>query len=207
MNDLQTINEIIGTAIEHSSYITVIISSCIFIVYTLIIQLVNYYKVKNRNNSLIEMANAVKEVSQNVIKLNGVLDKMLKDAEHKEVSKVKCLIEIVFNNLVYNVQRECDEIIIHNNIDLNKVSIQHNIKQLVSTEYYKLYNTLSAYQIDNINVASKLRLDWVDEITQECLSIIYNGQNNIDRIRQLSTKLEIFANEYSIYLNNKLFNN
>lgn len=207
MEDLQTINNIVSTAIEHSSYLTVIISSCIFIVYTLIIQLVNYYKVKSRNNSLIEMANAVKEVSQNVIKLNGVLDKMFKDAEHKEINKVKCIIEVVFNNFVYNIQKDCVDIIMHNNISLNKELIQHNIKQLINTQYYKLYNTLSAYSIDNVNVASKLKLDWTDEITQECITIIYNGQTNIDRIKQLSTKLEIFANEYSIYLNNKFFNN
>ena len=44
MHDFQTINDIVSTAVKNSSYVTVIISSCVFILYTLIIKVVDYFK-------------------------------------------------------------------------------------------------------------------------------------------------------------------
>ena len=48
MEDLQTINDIINSAVKNSSYITAIISSCVFILYTLIIKVVDLYKSKDK---------------------------------------------------------------------------------------------------------------------------------------------------------------
>ena len=75
MNDLQSINDLISSAVKDSSYITVIISSCVFLIYTAIVKIVDIVKAKDRAKPLLEMANAVKEISQNVVKLNTVLDK------------------------------------------------------------------------------------------------------------------------------------
>lgn len=38
---------------------------------------------------MIEMANSIKEVSNNVVKLNTILDKLFQDALHKDIEKVK----------------------------------------------------------------------------------------------------------------------
>ena len=43
-------------------------------------------------------------------------------------------------------------------------------------------------------------------MTKEVLQIIYNGQDATDRIRQINNKLAIDTEEYSIYINNKVFN-
>ena len=40
MNDLQSINDLISGAVKDSSYITVIISSCVFLIYTAIVKIV-----------------------------------------------------------------------------------------------------------------------------------------------------------------------
>ena len=89
MHDLQTINDIVSTAVKNSSYVTVIISSCVFIVYTLIIKIVDYFKSKNRAKPMIEMANAIKLISDNVSTLNKVLDKTshLIEKETKSIMK------------------------------------------------------------------------------------------------------------------------
>ena len=47
MDELQTINDVVNNAVKDSSYITVLISSGVFIAYTLIIKLVDLYKSKN----------------------------------------------------------------------------------------------------------------------------------------------------------------
>ncbi|MEJ4840017.1 hypothetical protein SKA60_14250, partial [Enterococcus faecium] len=154
----------------------------------------------------VEMAAAVKQVSENVVKLNGVLDKAFQDAETKERNKVKNAICTAFDSFKWAVANTCHEIIIHNNIEQNKVLIKQNLFKVTSTEYYKLYNVFSAYELDGICVATKLKEEWIDAVTNECLAIIYDGQDSINRISQISNKLLILTNEYSIYINNKVFN-
>jgi hypothetical protein len=206
MEEFNQINDIIAESIKDTSYITVLISSGVYLAYTLIIKFVDLFKAKDRNRPIVEMAAAVKQVSENVVKLNGVLDKAFQDAETKERNKVKNAICTAFDSFKWAVANTCHEIIIHNNIEQNKVLIKQNLFKVISTEYYKLYNVFSAYELDGICVATKLKEEWIDAVTNECLAIIYDGQDSINRISQISNKLLILTNEYSIYINNKVFN-
>lgn len=206
MEEFNQINDIIAESIKDTSYITVLISSGVYLAYTLIIKLVDLFKAKDRNRPIVEMAAAVKQVSENVVKLNGVLDKAFQDAETKERNKVKNTICTAFDSFKWAVANTCHEIIIHNNIEQNKVLIKQNLFKVISTEYYKLYNVFSAYELDGICVATKLKEEWIDAVTNECLAIIYDGQDSVNRISQISNKLLILTNEYSIYVNNKVFN-
>lgn len=206
MEEFNQINDIIAESIKDTSYITVLISSGVYLAYTLIIKLVDLFKAKDRNRPIVEIAAAVKQVSENVVKLNGVLDKAFQDAETKERNKVKNAICTAFDSFKWAVANTCHEIIIHNNIEQNKVPIKQNLFKVISTEYYKLYNVFSAYELDGICVATKLKEEWIDAVTNECLAIIYDGQDSINRISQISNKLLILTNEYSIYINNKVFN-
>lgn len=206
MEEFNQINDIIAESIKDTSYITVLISSGVYLAYTLIIKLVDLFKAKDRNRPIVEMAAAVKQVSENVVKLNGVLDKAFQDAETKERNKVKNAICTAFDSFKWAVANTCHEIIIHNNIEQNKVLIKQNLFKVISTEYYKLYNVFSAYELDGICVATKLKEEWIDAVTNECLAIIYDGQDSINRISQISNKLLILTNGYSIYINNKVFN-
>ena len=206
MDDFNQVNQVVNDAIKDSSYITVLISSGIYIAYTLIVKIVDLFKSKDRNKPLIEMASAIKQVSENVVKLNGVLDKAFRDAESKEQDKIKNVIILGFNSFKVNISNICNNIIIHNNIDTNKDLIKQNVFRLVSTEYYKLYNVFSAYEINGVNISTKLKDEWIDDITKECLDIIYNGQDSLIRISQLTNRLDIIADEHSVFVNNKVFN-
>ena len=206
MNDLQTVNEIINTAVKDSSYITVIISCGVFILYTLINKVIELYKAKDRNKPMLEMASAIKQVSENVVKLNQVLDKTFQDAEIKEANKITNIIAASFNSFKSEIITRAIDIIVHNNIEANKESVKQSIYRTVSTEYYKVYSIFSAYEHDKVNVATKLKEEWIDAVTEEVLQIIYNGQDATNRIRQINNKLSIDTEEYSIYINNKVFN-
>ena len=206
MNDLQTVNEIINDAVKDSSYITVIISCGVFILYTLINKVIELYKAKDRNKPMLEMASAIKQVSENVVKLNQVLDKTFQDAEIKEANRITNIITASFNSFKSEIITRAIDIIVHNNIEANRESVKQSIYKTVSTEYYKVYSIFSAYEHDKINVATKLKEEWIDAVTEEVLQIIYNGQDATDRIRQINNKLSIDTEEYSIYINNKVFN-
>ena len=206
MNDLQAVNEIINTAVKDSSYTTVIISCGVFILYTLINKVIELYKAKDRNKPMLEMASAIKQVSENVVKLNQVLDKTFQDAEIKEANRITNIITASSNSFKSEIITRAIDIIVHNNIEANRESVKQSIYRTVSTEYYKVYSIFSAYEHDKINVATKLKEEWIDAVTEEVLQIIYNGQDATDRIRQINNKLAIDTEEYSIYINNKVFN-
>lgn len=206
MDDFNQVNQIVSDAIKDSSYITVLISSGVYILYTLIIRLVDLFKSKDRNKPLIQMASAIKEVSENVVKLNTVLDKQIQNAESKELTKVRQVISLAFDSFRANISKTCNEIIIHNNIEENRDLIRENLFKTISTEYYKLYNVFSAYEVDGINIATKIKDEWIDDTTKECLEVIYDGQDKDARIGQILNKLTIIANEHSVYVNNKVFN-
>ena len=206
MTDFQTISEIVNESVRSSSYVTVVISSCVFIIYTLIIKIVDYFKTKSKNKPLIEMATAIKENTANIVKLNSVLDKTLQEAERKQVRQCEVAIEFGFKSMGYRIMQDCSSVIAHNNIDTNRNLITENLKKLVSNEYYKLYSTLSLYEIHEVNVASKLKEEWISEISDNIISIIYNGQDAVNRITQLSSRINIYVSEYSTYINNNIFN-
>ena len=206
MHDFQTINEIVSESVRNSSYYTVAISSCVFILYALITNLISYFKAKNKNKPLIEISKAMVEMTENIVKLNTILDKTFKDAERKEISKCKTVIDLAFRTFASRISHQCESIIIHNNIEKNKEFITDNITKIISTEYYKLYSILSAYEINEVNVASKLKEEWIDNIAKKCLQIIYSNQDSLNRIKQLNDRLIIITEEHSIYINNKVFN-
>lgn len=206
MDELQVVNDIIINAVKNSSYTTVLISSSVFILYTLIIKVVDLYKSKDKNKPLLEMASAIKDVSENVVKLNQVLDKTIQDAEQKEYDRIGNVILASFSSFKSAILDQCIDIIIHNNVNENKDSITQNIYKTVSTEYYKLYSIFSAYEHDSINVSTKIKEDWIDDVTDECISIIYDGTDALTRIRRLNHKLRLISEEYSIYLKNKILN-
>ena len=198
MNDFQTINDIVNESVRNSSYYTVAISSCVFILYTLIVQLIGYFKGKAKNKPIIEMSKALSEMGENIVKLNAVLDKTFKDAERKEAHKCKKAIELGFE--------EIQSIIIHNNIDSNKELITDNVKTLVSTEYYKLYSALSDYDINDAPVNKRLKEEWIKELSDEILKIVYNDNEPLVRIGQINNRVTTLIANYSTYINNKTFN-
>ena len=206
MNDFQTVNDIVNESVRNSSYYTVAISSCVFILYTLIVQLIGYFKGKAKNKPLIEMAEAIKENTENVVKLNSVLDKTLQGAEKKKVRQCESAIELAFRASLLRIVQEVSSIIAHNNIDKNREFIVGNINKFVSNEYYRLYSALAIYEINDVNVASRLKEEWIKEIADNLVDIIYNGQDAITRITQVNNRLNVCINEYSTYINNKTFN-
>lgn len=205
MHDLSTINELISNAVRSSSYNTVLLSSCVFIIYTLIIKVIDMLKAKSRNKPIIEMATAIKDIGSNVIKLNNVLDKTFKDVEHKDYIRCKNAIRLAFEALKSKLNEDCIETIITNHVEENKEQIVENILKLVSTEYYKVYSILSNYEIDNVNVASQLDKRWIEQISNTIISVIYGKKSDISRILQLQHRLNIEIGKYETYIDNKVF--
>lgn len=205
MEEFHTINDIVSESIKTTSLWSVLISSVVFILYTLIVKVVDYFKNKNKEKPIIEMANAIKLISNNVEALNKILDKTFKDAEIKENSRVNNIIPLGFNSFKSSICTKISPVIISNDND-NRETVKQNVYKIVSTEYYKLYSVFSAYEIGGVNVATKLKDDWIEDIANDCTNIVFSDGDAIRRLGKLSKKLEMLCEEYSIFVNNKVFN-
>ena len=97
-------------------------------------------------------------------------------------------------------------LLIHNHIETTRDNVKQTIYKTTSTEYYKLYSILSSYEINEVNVASRLKEEWIKEVADNMIAIIYDGQEAISRINQLNNRLLVYIGEYSTYINNKTFN-
>ena len=97
--------------------------------------------------------------------------------------------------------------IINNHIETNKNLITENVTKIINSEYYKLYGILSNYEVNDCNVATKLEKEWITELINSVLSIMYNGQDAITRISQLNNRLNVDFNTYSTVVYNKVFSN
>lgn len=207
MEDFQAINTVIENSIRNSSYISVLISSGVFICYNLINKSIDYFKSKDKNKPLYEMAEAIKQVSANVVMLNSVLNKTLNDAEKKETAKIKNIISLVFSSYYNNIVPECCDMITNNHIEENKELILENISKIVTSEYYKIHSILSNYELNGINLSNKLDKSWIEETINSIIGIMYNGQDSMTRIAQLSNRIKVQQNSYTTHLYNKVFTN
>ena len=203
MEEFKVFNSVIENTVRNTSYITVIISSVVFISYTVIIKLIDYFRHKDDKKSLVEMGLAVKEVSNNVAKLNAILDNLFQDITKKNLEKGKIIIELAFFNFQYKIVNLCRNIIINNNIDINKEFIIANITKTVNTEFYRAYHTLSLYEVGNTPFSEFLKDSWKDDCIKDILVIIYNGQEDKLRISQINSNLSIKVDNWIVYINNK----
>lgn len=203
MEEFKVFNSVIENTVRNTSYITVIISSVVFISYTVIIKLIDYFRHKDDKKSLVEMSLAVKEVSNNVAKLNAILDNLFQDITKKNLEKGKIIIELAFFNFQYKIVNFCRNIIINNNIDINKEFIIANITKTVNTEFYRVYHTLSLYEVGNTSLSEFLKDSWKDDCIKDVLAIIYNGQEDKLRISQINSNLSIKVDNWIVYINNK----
>ena len=69
-----------------------------------------------------------------------------------------------------------------------------------------VYSVFALYEHNGVNLATKLKEEWIDAIAKECFQVVYNNEDAVTRIRQLNNKLTIDTEQYSIYINNKVFN-
>lgn len=203
MEEFKFFNSIIEDTVRNTSYVTVIISSIVFISYTIIIKLIDYFRHKDDKKSIVEMGLAVKEVSNNVAKLNAILDNLFQDITKKNLEKGKIVIELAFFNFQYKIVNLCRNIIINNNIDINKEYVVASITKTVNTEFYRVYHTLSLYEIKNISLSNFLKENWKDDCIKDVLAIVYNGQEDKLRISQINNNLGIKIDNWIVYINNK----
>lgn len=213
MEDLTQINDIIAAAVDKNSSNTVLISCGLFIIYTIIQKIVEYYKEKAKSEPFRKQAEAINNLTAKVTEVVDSLKKLFDNTERKEHSRIVNVVHSGFLALKAGILSTCIETIVQNNVVENENAIKGNIASSINTEYYRLFSTLSAYEYKNMPISSKLMDEWIAELTTNCIEYIYKtdlSERKIlakdIRIQQLTKYLSLFVEDKSIYLNNLIFN-
>lgn len=95
--------------------------------------------------------------------------------------------------------------IVNNHIETNKENILSNIKNIINSEYYSVYSTLSLYKINNKEVSSYLKKEWMDDVEKDIIDVIYNTNlNKEDKILTFVNKINLRFQTYVTYINNNV---
>ena len=195
--------------VNDSSITTAIISALLFLIYQFINKLFEYLKKKNdknTTNTIKDILLNMKDISLSVSKLTDTVNIHLSSNIKKDNDKCRNTIILSFDSLEKTIFYNVRSIIINNNINKNENIIKSNLKDTINTEYYKLLNNLSIYEINGHIVSTHLKDKWIDELYVELVKIIFSVNSPVDRITMIKNRLEIIIKNYNTYMNNKTFN-
>ena len=201
--------KVLTDIVNDSSISTAIISALLFLIYQFINKLFEYLKKKNdknTTNTIKDILLNMKDISLSVSKLTDTVNIHLSSNIKKDNDKCRNTIILSFDSLEKTIFYNVRSIIINNNINKNENIIKSNLKDTINTEYYKLLNNLSIYEINGHIVSTHLKDKWIDELYIELVKIIFSVNSPVDRITMIKNRLEIIIKNYNTYMNNKTFN-
>lgn len=201
--------KVLTDIVNDSSISTAIISALLFLIYQFINKLFEYLKKKNdknTTNTIKDILLNMKDISLSVSKLTDTVNTHLSSNIKKDNDKCRNTIILSFDSLEKTIFYNVRSIIINNNINKNENIIKSNLKDTINTEYYKLLNNLSIYEVNGHIVSTHLKDKWIDELYIELVKIIFSVNSPVDRITMIKNRLEIIIKNYNTYMNNKTFN-
>ena len=87
----------------------------------------------------------------------------------------------------------------------NKDNVLANLVNIVTSEYYNVFHSLSLYVINGHEVSSLLKKEWIDSIKADIINLIYNDKlSKDDKILSFNNKLDIKFQSYITYILNNI---
>lgn len=157
----------------------------IVLIYLIIIKVID---TKKESNTI----KINKEVTECFRKLNSFLDYITKDILNDAEEKRDYAIKNSFKAFANSIIRHATSVIITNNINKNRENIVENIKYVVDSNYYRLYNLMFLYKLCN-----HIKQEWRDEINEDIIEIIYNDKfSKEEKLYNINNKINIKVDGY-----------
>ena len=177
--------EVLQTAIGQGIAPAIIVA-----IYLIIIKLIDNVKEKKQikiNDELVKSIN----------KISDYIDEINKEKIHREEDKTENAIKTVLNTSAYRMSDFATTTIINNNIDVNKDIIISNINNLVNSEFFNCFNSLSLYRVNGVRISTYLNKDWAKSIIDDMVEIIFTPNISKEvKILNLNKKINIKFNKY-----------
>ena len=173
-----------------------IIPAIIIAIYLIIIKIIDNKKEKTQTQINTELTKSINIISNFIISLT-------KNIVYNDKDKCKIAIE---DSMFSSGMRLCNFVsttIINNNVDVNKENVLANIHNIVNAEFYNVYSTLSMYVINDKKVADYLNKQWIEDVEEDMIHIIYNTElSKENKIISFSNKINIRFKSYITYIIN-----
>lgn len=157
----------------------------IVLIYLIIIKIIDTKKESNT-------VKINKEVTECFRKLNSFLDYITKDILNDAEEKRDCAIRNSFKTFANSIIRHATSVIIANNIDNNKENIIENIRYIVNSNYYRLYNLMFLYKL-----CGYIKPEWKTEVNEDIVEIIYNNKfSKEEKLYNINSKINIKVDGY-----------
>ena len=157
----------------------------IILIYLIIIKIIDTKKESNA-------VKINKEITECFRKLNSFLDYITKDILNDAEEKRNYAIKNYFKAFANSNNRHSTSVIIANNIDNNKENIIENIRYIVDSNYYRLYNLMFLYKL-----CGYIKSEWKTEVNEDIVEIIYNNKfSKEEKLYNINNKINIKVDGY-----------
>lgn len=157
----------------------------IILIYLIVIKIIDTKKESNT-------VKINKEVTECFRKLNSFLDYITKDILNDAEEKRDYAINNSFKAFANSIIRHTTSVVMANNIDNNKENIIENIRYIVDSNYYRLYNLMFLYKLCGF-----IKPEWKKEINEDVVEIIYNNKfSKEEKLYNINNKINIKVDGY-----------
>lgn len=143
------------------------------------------------------------KLSDSINNISDFITGLTKSVINKDITKCKNSVEDSIYASGMRLINFVTSTIINNHIEINAKNIESNIHNIVNAEFYNVYTTLSLYIINNNKVSKFLNKEWIDEVKNDIISIIYDNKlSKEDKILTFENKINIRFQSYVTYIIN-----
>lgn len=143
------------------------------------------------------------ELTKSINAISSFLTDITKNIIEKDKDKCKAAIEDTMFSSAMRLINFVSTTIINNHIEANKENVIANIHNIVNTEFYSVYATLSLYKINGVKASDALNKDWMEIIEEDMFDIVYNSSlSKEDKILTFTNKINLKFQSYVTHMTN-----
>ena len=143
------------------------------------------------------------ELTKSINAISSFLTDITKNIIEKDKDKCKAAIEDTMFSSAMRLINFVSTTIINNHIEANKENVIANIHNIVNTEFYSVYATLSLYKINGVKASDALNKDWMEIIEKDMFDIVYNSSlTKEDKILTFTNKINLKFQSYVTHMTN-----
>lgn len=143
------------------------------------------------------------EVMSCLANLNTFLDHITKDLIQNDKSKCQIIIRDSFKALANNIIKFTTDVIINNNLEINKLVILDNLENLVNSEYYDTHSKLCLFNSSSLQLTQSIKQEWKQELKDDVIKIVFHeDMTKEQKLYTINHKINIRVNNYIVYLTN-----
>lgn len=145
------------------------------------------------------------ELTKSINTISAFLTDITKNIIDKDKDKCKAAIEDTMFASAMKLVNFVSTTIINNHIEANKETVLANIHNIVNTEFYSVYATLSLYKINGVKASDSLNKEWMTIVEKDMIDVIYSNKlGKEDKILSFTNKINLKFQSYITFMTNNV---